>query len=248
MTISVIIITYNEEENIKECLESVKWADEIIVVDSFSSDKTVQIGKEYTDKVIQKEFSGDGPQRQVALNLATKDWILNLDADERVSKELKEEILSKINNHRLTASAYYIPYKFYWLGKPLRFGRFGVEKHVRFFRRDKGRYSTHIVHSKVEVEGKIGHFKNHIFHFSYKDIEDYFTRLNQYTTLSAVKKFNEGKKAHFDQFFPPVDFCIRYFLKLGFLDGMPGFLYAWFSSFHRFVKYAKLWELWQKKV
>lgn len=245
--ISVIIITYNEEDNIRECLESVKWADEIIVVDSFSIDKTVQICKNYTDKVIQHQWLGDGPQRQIALEMATKDWILNVDADERVSKELREEILLKINNDQLFADGYDIPFKFYWLGRHLRFGRFGIEKHIRFFRNGKVSYSKHIVHGKAKVEGEIRDLKNHILHFSYKDIEDYFIRFNQYTTLSAIEKFNKGKKAYLYQFFfPPIDFFIRYFLKLGFLDGMPGFLYAGFSSFHRFVKYAKLWELWQK--
>ncbi|MEW6097302.1 MAG: glycosyltransferase family 2 protein [bacterium] len=248
MSVSVIIITYNEEENIKECLESVKWADEIIVVDSFSTDKTIQLCKNYTDKIIQHQWLGYGPQRQIALELATKDWVLNIDADERVTKELKEEILSKINNNQLDANGYYIPFKFYWAGKPLRFGKYGIEKHLRFFRNEKVTYSKHIVHEKAKVEGEIRSLKNHILHFSYKNIEDYFRKFNQYTTLSAIEKFNEGKKAYLYQFFfPPIDFCIRYFLKLGFLDGLPGFLYAWFSSFYRFVKYAKLWELWQKQ-
>jgi glycosyltransferase involved in cell wall biosynthesis len=248
VSISVIIITYNEEENIKACLESVKWADEIIVVDSFSTDKTVQICQDYTDKVIQRKWTSYGSQKQIALKMATKDWILSLDADEQVSKELKEEILSKINKDQLDADGYYIPFKFYWLGRELRFGRYGVEKHIRLFRKGKANYSNQFIHEGLKIEGKIGHLKNYIFHFSYKNIDDYFKKFNQYTTLSAMEKFNKGKKAYIYQFFfLPIDFCIRYFLKLGFIDGMPGFLYAWFSSFHRFVKYAKLWELWQKQ-
>lgn len=244
----MIIITYNEQENIEACLETVKWADEIIVVDSFSTDKTVEICKEYTDKVIQHKWLGYGPQKQMALKIATQNWVLNIDADERVSKELKEEILSKINNDQLDADGYYIPFKFYWLGKYLRFGRFGIEKHIRFFRNGKVSYSKHIVHEKAKVEGEIGQFKNYILHFSYKNIDDYFKKFNLYTTLSAIEKFKEGKKSHLYQFFfLPIDFLIRYFFKLGFLDGREGFLYALFSSFYRFVKYAKLWELWQNQ-
>lgn len=240
--ISVIIITYNEEENIRECLEGVKWADEIIIVDSFSTDKTLQICKEYTDKVFQRRWEGFGFQKQFALEQATLDWVLSIDADERVSGELKEEILS--NKNTLDKDGYYIPFKFYWLGKQLRFGRCGKERHIRLFRRQKAKFQG-FIHEKLLIDGEIGYLKNPIIHVSYKNIADYFNKFNLYSTMVANQRFKEGKKIPFVfQIFASIwDFFNRYIFKLGFLDGIPGFLWASFSSFHRLVKYAKLWEI-----
>jgi len=245
LSISVIIITYNEEENIRECLESAKWADEIVLVDSFSRDKTIDICKEYTDKIIQKDWQGYGPQKQFALQQATSEWILSIDADERVTKELKQEILSS----NLSKDAYYIPFKFYWLGRELRFGGCGQEKHIRLFRRQKAKFTQEPVHESLVIDGKIGYLKNYIIHHSYKDIEDYFERFNKYSTIEALKKFKMGKKVifTFQVLFSMIDFVKRYLFKLGFLDGLPGFLWAIFSSFHRLVKYAKLWEMQSRK-
>lgn len=240
--ISVIIITYNEEENIERCLEGVKWADEIIVVDSFSTDRTVEICKDYTDKVIQRKWEGFGPQKQFALEQGTSDWVLSIDADERVSRELKDEILSIKGESG--KDGYYIPRKFYWLGKPMRFGGCGKEKHLRLFRREKARFQG-FVHEKVFIDGETGCLKNPLIHVSYKNIEDYFHKFNLYSTLGADRRFKEGKKIPFAlQVVASLgDFLNRYLLKLGFLDGMHGFLWAGFSSFHRMVKYAKLWEM-----
>lgn len=241
MSISIIIITYNEEENIKDCLESVKWADEIIVVDSFSTDKTIAICKQYTDKVFQNKWEGYGIQKQFALEKATQDWVLSIDADERVTTDLKDEIFST----KLDKDAYYIPFRFYWIGRQLRFGGCSKEKHIRLFKRQKAKFTEISVHEELMIDGKIGYLKNHIIHLSYKDIEDYFERFNQYSTIEALKKFKQGKKTVLilQILLSIMDFCNRYILKLGFLDGIPGFLWASFSSFHRMVKYVKLWEI-----
>ena len=242
INLSVMVITYNEEENIRQCLESVKWADEVIVVDSFSTDQTFQISKEYTDKIFQRAWEGFGPQKQFALEQTTLDWVLSIDADERVSTELKEEILSNWN--RLQRDAYDIPFHFYWLGKRLRFSGYGKERHVRLFRRQRARFEG-LIHEKLLIEGETGRLNNPIIHASYKNIEDYFNKFNLYSTLVARQKYETGKGISFQ--FQIVgclwDFFHRYVLKLGLLDGMPGFLWAVFSSFHRLVKYAKLWEM-----
>ncbi|MBI4777605.1 glycosyltransferase family 2 protein [Candidatus Desantisbacteria bacterium] len=241
MNLSVAIITFNEEENIRKCLESIKWADEIVVVDSFSTDKTVLICKEYTDKIVQKEWEGYGIQKQFALEQTTSDWVLSIDADERVSSELKQEILST----QLDKDAYNIPFKFYLLGRQLRFGGCGRERHIRLFRRQKAEFTQAMVHEDILVNGETGCLKNIIVHFSYKDIADYFDKFNQYSTIDAIKKFRQGKRIILTlQIFASIlDFVKRYILQLGFLDGVPGFLWASFSSFHRMVKYAKLWEI-----
>ncbi|MEW6618454.1 MAG: glycosyltransferase family 2 protein [bacterium] len=246
MGISVIIITYNEEENIKDCLESVKWADEIVVVDSKSSDKTVEICKEYTDKIIQRKWEGYGLQKQFALEKATSEWVLSIDADERVTAQLKDEILQS----QLNKDGYYIPFKFYWLGRELRYGGCGHEKHIRLFKRQKAKFTQALVHEDLFIDGEIGYFKNYILHFSYKDIRDYFERFNQYSGIEALKKFNQGEKVIFTLqiLLSCVDFISRYIFKLGFLDGTQGFLWAIFSSFHRLVKYAKLWEMTHSKI
>jgi len=241
-SISAIIITYNEQENIRACLETVKWADEVIVVDSFSTDKTVEICKEYTHKIIQKTFEGFGPQKQFALEQATSDWVFSIDADERVSRELAEEILSHRNS--LDKDGYFVPRESFWLGKKLRFGGCGKEMIVRLCRKQKGKFQGN-VHEKLAIDGEVGHLKNSILHVSYKNMEHYFSKFNLYSTLVAQERFKAGRNVPLvlQIIFSVLDFFNRYIIKLGFLDGMPGFLWASFSSFHRMVKYAKLWEM-----
>jgi len=240
--LSVITIAYNEEENIRECLESVKWADEIIVVDSFSTDRTLQISKEYTAKVFQRAWEGFGSQKQFALEQATLEWVLSLDADERVSGELRKEVLLEKNS--LDKDGYSIPFRFFWLGKQLRFGGCGRERHVQLFRRQKAKFDG-LLHEKIVIDGEIGTLEGPIIHVSYKNIEDYFNKFNLYSTLAANQKAKQKGGIPFSlQIFASLwDFLDRYIFKLGFLDGMPGFLWASFSSFHRMVKYAKLWEM-----
>ena len=240
--ISVMIITYNEGENIRPCLEGVRWADEIVVVDSFSTDQTVEICREFTDKIVQRKWEGFGFQKQFALEQTTSDWVLSIDADERVSAELREEILSKKDG--FDRDGYSIPFRFYWLGTPLRFGGCGKERHIRLFRRERARFEG-LIHEKLLIDGKIGRLEGSILHLSYRNIEDYFNKFNLYSTLVARQKFKEGRHIPFvlQIFASSGDFILRYVLRLGFLDGMPGFLWAGFSSFHRLVKYAKLWEI-----
>lgn len=245
--ISVIIITYNEEDNILDCLEGVKWADEIIIVDSFSRDRTLQICKSYTDKIIQRRWEGFGFQKQFALEQATSDWVLSIDADERVSRELKDEIVLRKNE--LDKDGYSIPFEFYWLGKQLQFGGCGKERHIRFFRREKARFQG-LVHEKLSIDGEIGDLRNPIIHVSYKNLEDYFNKFNLYSTMGANQRFKGGRRIPFAfQIFASFgDFFYRYLFQMGFLDGMHGFLWASFSSFHRLVKYAKLWEMERAKM
>ncbi|HAW50061.1 TPA: glycosyltransferase family 2 protein [bacterium] len=237
MKLSCIIITYNEEENIKDCLESVKWANEIIIVDSKSKDNTKEICREYTDRVIEKEWMGYGKQKEYARSLATHSWVLNIDADERISADLKNEILSST----LDKDAYSIPRKFFFLGKHLKFGGCS-DKPVRLFRKEMAKFSDDLIHERLVIDGKIGVLKNPIFHYSYKNISDYFEKFNIYSDLEVSKKDRLNIPFVFQIFISLLDFINRYIFKFGFLDGTQGFLWASFSSFHRLVKYAKTWE------
>ncbi len=241
--ISVIIIAKNEESKIEECMKSISWADEIILVDGFSEDATVSITRKYTDKIYQRQWDGYGSQKQFALEKATGEWILSIDADERVTPELKTEILEFIKSPKQGISGFNIPYKFYFLGHLMRYGGCSHEKHLRFFRRSGSRFTQDSVHEGVYVQGRISTFKNHIIHNSYKDIDEYFKKFNLYTSLDAEKKFARGKRISVWRFLIfKWEFVNRYIFKLGFLDGVYGLLWALFSSFYALVKYAKLWE------
>ena len=237
--LSVIIITKNEEENIRDCLESVKWADEIIIVDSFSNDKTVEIAKEYTDKIFHKEWMGYGRQKNLALEKATGEWILNIDADERVTKELAQEIKEAIQ--RKEYNGYYIPNKAYFLGKWMRHSGWYPDYHLRLFKKGRGRFNERVVHEAVQVEGKKDYLKGSIEHFTAKSIGEYLRRLDKYAKLTIEER--EGRAGWHQIFFhPPFTFFKMYIIKRGFLDGIHGLVLALCHSYYTFSKYARLWE------
>ncbi len=244
--ISTIIITKNEEDNIRNCLETVKWADEIIVVDDFSHDKTLDIVREYTGRIYRQEWLGYGRQKQFAVDKATGEWILSIDADERVTSELKSEILDAVKAEEFCG--FYIPFKFFFLGHLMRFGGCGREKHLRLFRKDKGRFDEEAVHEGINVDGELGKLKNYILHFSYKDKEDYFKKFREYTSLDAEKRFNLGKKAGWGHIIllPCWEFISRFIFKLGFLDGVYGLQWALYSAQYVYVKYLKLIRLYNE--
>lgn len=237
--ISVIIITKNEEENIRDCLESVKWADEIIIVDSFSNDKTVETAKEYTDKIFQREWMGYGKQKNFALEKATREWVLNIDADERVTEGLAQEIKEAIQ--REPCAGYYIPNRAYFLGKWIRHSGWYPDYHLRLFKKGKGRFNERMVHEAVEVSGKKDYLKGSIEHFTAKSIGEYLNRMDKYAKLTIEEK---GGRAGWCQVFfhPPFTFLKMYVIKRGFLDGIPGLILALCHSYYTFSKYARLWE------
>ena len=182
--LSVIIITKNEQDNIEDCLESVKWADEIIVVDSGSTDKTEEICRKYTNKFYVKDWPGFGIQKQRALDLATHEWVLSIDADERVTSELRNEIISVFNSN-LNTDGYLIPRLSNYLGKDIRHAGWYPDYTLRLVRRQKSHFTKDIVHEKMVVDGPIQKLTNHFLHFPFKDIEHHFQKLNDYSTLSA---------------------------------------------------------------
>jgi len=237
--LSVIIISKNEEENIRDCLLSVYWADEIVIVDSFSNDKTIEIAKEYTDKVFQKEWMGYGRQKNLALEKATGDWVLNIDADERVTKELAQEIKEAIQKNQY--DGYYIPNKAYFLGKWMRHSGWYPDYHLRLFKRGKGKFTERMVHEAVQVEGEKSYLKSTINHFTAKSLSEYLRRMDKYAKLTIEEK---GGRAGWQKIFfhPLFTFFKMYIIKRGFLDGMHGLILDLCHSYYTFSKYARLWE------
>jgi glycosyltransferase involved in cell wall biosynthesis len=245
--ISAVVIAYNEEKNIRRCLESVNWADEIIIVDSYSQDRTKEIASVFTDKIYDVECEGFGRKKEFARSKATNDWILSIDADEVVSDKLREEIKGIVQEDK-SLDGYYIPRLSNFLGEWIRYGGWYPDYVLRLFRKDKAGFDHSLVHEKLILEGKAGYLKNELLHYTDPIISHYLLKMDRYTTLGAKMLLSEGKTTTlFDMLFRPAAVFFKMFIiKLGFLDGWHGFLLAIFSSFHVLVKYAKLWHL--KKI
>lgn len=244
--LSVAIITYNEEENIRDALESVKWANEIVVVDSFSNDRTTEICKEYTDKVSSVEWSGFANQKNKAISLTTMPWVLVIDADERVTEGLRDEIISVIKDNP-TIAGYYIARKNFFGGRWIRHGGWWPDYTLRLFRRDKGRIEDREVHEAVRVDGKVGYLKNPLEHYTYKDVNDFLKRMELYSSLSAKELYKNNRRASILDiiFRPPATFLRMSILQLGILDGVYGIILAWLYSVYTYKKYSKLRRLWR---
>ena len=241
-TLSLIVIAQDEERDLPRCLDSVPFAGERIVVDSGSRDRTVEIAKAHAAKVLHRAWDGYGPQKAYALSQAKGDWVLSLDADERLSPELAAEIPAALS--REDVAGYRIPFRTIFLGKRLRFGQALGEKHLRLFRRERGRFEPKSVHEGVTVEGSVADLRGAVIHESYRSFEEYFAKFNAYTSAMAKERHDRGQ--HFSPASAwrlPLRFIGRYVLKGGFLDGYAGFTYASLTSFYDFVKYAKLWDL-----
>lgn len=247
--LSVIIITYNEAHNIRACLESVTFADEIIVLDSGSQDETCTIASEYTQKVYVLDWPGDGPQRNRGIERATGEWILCLDADEKITPSLATELLAAIQNPQY--DGYSLPFLSHYLGKPIHFGDWRHEHHTRLFRRTKGRYSGSDVygaqgaHSRPVVEGPVGRLRSPVYHYPFPTVEKVLSKMNQYSSGGAALKQAKGQKSSLSKALGHGlwAFFRGYFLRLGFLDGREGFLLAVSNAEGAYYRYVKLWDL-----
>lgn len=239
--LSVIIITKNEELDIQECLKSL--ADlpaQIVVVDDFSTDKTTEMARDLGAEVHQKRWNGFGAQKQFALDQARHPWVLNVDADERLSPELRKEIATLLAS-RPSANGYQIPFELIFMGQKLRFGGCGGESHPRLFRKSKSHYPLETVHESIWIEPPVGFLKHPVRHYSYRNLSEYLDKCNRYTTLLAQNKWKQGKRFHWWVHGRlPMEFVKRYLLQLGFLDGQPGFAYAVLSAYYSWLKLMKL--------
>ncbi len=242
--LSVIVIARNEERDLPACLASVAGlAAEIVLVDSGSTDRTLDIARAAGAKVLHREWEGYGKQKQAALDAAAGPWVLNLDADERVTPALADEIRSVLDASP-REKGFSIPFRHFFLGRLLRFGRFGTETHLRLFQKDAARYGSAQIHEGIHVDAPLSQLSGRIDHFSYHDLTEYFDKCNRYTSMIAAKRFAEGARfSVFHHLRLPVEFLLRYVIRLGFLDGEPGLTYALLSSYYVWLKFLKLRDL-----
>lgn len=247
--LSAVIITRDEERNIRECLESIKWVDEIVVVDSESADRTVDICREYTGKVFVEEWKGFGRQKNAAIERTENEWILNIDADERVVPGLKGEI-KRFLEDETDFDGFYIPRKSFFLGKWIKHCGWYPDYNLRLFKKGKGRFNERGVHESARLDGKIGYLKNPLEHYTYDSISDFLERMDRYSTLSAREMFKDGRRAGFFDilFRPELTFLKMYFMKMGFLEGYRGAILSALYSAYTLSKYAKLWEMSERQT
>ena len=244
MKITAIIPTLNEEIHIEDAIKSVSFADEIIVIDSFSNDDTIALAKKQDVTIIQRVFDDYSTQKNFAIAKAKHEWIYILDADERVTPALREEILDCLKDPS-DFVGFHIHRTFYFAGKKINYSGFQHDKVIRLFRKDKCKYNGKIVHERIEAEGKVGFLKNKIEHYTYRSYDHFITKLNRYAALKAHILYNKNKRATFFHILikPPFKFFIHYFIRLGFLDGFPGFIISVVLSYGVLARYIKLWLL-----
>ncbi|MBM4048220.1 MAG: glycosyltransferase family 2 protein [Planctomycetes bacterium] len=246
LKLSVTIPTFNEEHNIGECLQRVAWADELIVLDSLSTDRTLEIARQHTPKVFQRPFMGDFlDTRRYSIGLCSNDWVLCLDADEFVTPELAEEIRQKLTTGDPEVNGYYLNRRVFHLGRWIDHCGWYPNYRLRLFRKSKARVEGTQPHDRIEVDGKTEYLKHDIEHRTYRNLADQLKKIDRFSGWFAECRFKEGARAG------PVKiishsiakFLRVYVLKLGFLDGFPGFVIAVLATYHTFLKYVKLWEL-----
>jgi glycosyltransferase involved in cell wall biosynthesis len=240
--ISVIIIAKNEEKNIEDCIRSVEWADEIVVVDGESTDNTQLLAKKFRNvNLIVNKFEGYTSQRRLALKSATHPWIFSIDADERATPELRDEIINTINQNKYDGLR--IPRKSFFLDKWIKHCGWYPGYQMRLFRKNQVTVSERLVHEGYEVKGEIGFLKNDILHYTVTSIEDYMERVNRYSTLQALEKMRNKKVKFHDVFLrPPAAFFQHFFLKMGFLDGVHGLMVSYFDMVTNMLTYMKIYE------
>lgn len=245
--ITALAITFNEEENVKRYVESLSFADEIIFVDSLSTDKTVELAKELGVTVIERKFINFSEQRNYAISQAKNDWIVFFDLDEIITKELEEEIKYKINNPS-SKVAFFVKRHFFFMGKHIRFGGWQNDKAIRLFNKNFCQYNGNLVHEEVKAKGGIGVLKNGLNHYSYKNFDNYNDKLNLYSNLQAENLYNKKVKPNPYHliFRPSYRFLWQYIFRLGILDGKEGFILAYVHSFSVFKRYLQLWMMYRK--
>lgn len=251
-SIAAVIISKDEEKNIVDCLDSISFCDEIVVVDDESSDRTFDLVKNYEHKniniIIHASRDNFSEQRNFALEQCNADWVLFIDADERVSTPLSREIQNVITLSQNDISGYYIQRIDSVWGKTLHYGEVLDIKLLRLAKRDAGKWRGK-VHEVWEIKGKTQNLKNPLLHYPHKSVKEFLERINFYTTIRAEELHEEGRKVNTADIilYPLGKFIVNYLLKYGFRDGIPGFMHATLMSFHSFLVRGKLWLLWKKR-
>ena len=248
MKISVVLITFNEADRLEAALKSVEGiADEIVVVDSHSTDETEKIALKHTDRFFRREWTNYADQKNYANSKAAFPWILSLDADERLSPGLRQEILS-LKEEDQAASAFSVPRQAYYLGRWIRHSGWYPDRKVRLFRNNNASWEGEFVHESLEVEGEVKKLQGILQHFTYRDLSDQLLRVDTYSSLGAQKLYADQKRCRWHHLWalPFFSFLRTYVWKAGFLDGQAGFIIAVMQGYGVFARYAKLREIWKK--
>ncbi len=243
--ISAIVVCFNEEDNIGRCLASLAWCDEIVVVDSFSTDRTVEIARKHTNRVLQRAWAGYRDQKSFAHSQATKEWVFLVDSDEEVSAELRAETEDALARFGGECAAFSVPRLVHYLGRWWWRGGWYPDYDVRIFRNDRARWGGMDPHEKILVDGKVRRLIHPLRHYSYRDVADHWKRINRFTGISASEQKAEGRRWRWmdNLLRPPFRFLRSYVWKRGALEGFPGYFVAATAAIYVFLKYAKLREL-----
>jgi glycosyltransferase involved in cell wall biosynthesis len=236
--VSAVIITKNEEENLKDCLDSLQWVDEIVVIDSYSDDNTIEIAKRYTNQVYKNEWSGYAQQRNYGANIASHNWIISIDADERISEELANEIRETLSNPKYVA--YNIPMQNYVFNRWMKHSGLGKQYHIRLYNKTLCKWDS-LIHEDIETNGEVGKLNHKMLHLAYKNVSELMYKIDKYTDLEAEKLVASKKNPSLIKFilYPPVIFIYKYFYQQGFRDGVAGFAWAISLFYYHNVKFIK---------
>ncbi len=241
--LSAAIITKNEEDKIADCIDSLSFADEIVVVDSGSTDRTVELARARGAKVVHNDWPGHVGQKNFALDQTTGDWTISLDADERVSKRLRDEILVTLENPK--ADGYAIPRLVYYINRWIRHCGWYPARKVRLIRKGSGRWGGENPHDRLLVDGRVDALRGDIYHLSFDDVSEHLRTINSFTDIAASERAAKNETAGYLSMTlrPAGTFLKMYFIKLGFLDGIPGLIISALSAYHVFCKYVKIREI-----
>ncbi len=240
--LTVIVPTFNEEAVLPRCLESVRWADEILVVDSFSTDRTLDIARRYGARVVQRNYGYSASQKNWAIPQARHPWVLLVDADERVPAQLEAEVRRVLE--RPAANGYWIRRANHLLGRRVRRCGWGTDKVLRLFRRDLGRYEDTQVHAEIVIPPPAGALRHRLVHHSFRSFDQYMPKVWRYARWGAEDQWSEGRRAGLLDILlrPPLRFVKMYLLRGGFLEGVRGLVVSYLGTTAVFLKYARLWE------
>lgn len=241
--ISAVIITQNEELNIERCLKSLQWADEIVVVDSGSTDKTIEICEKYNCSIVHSEWLGFGRTKKVAVNAASNNWIFSIDSDEEATSELRNQIIEILANPKFYA--YRVKRKSFYLGKMINHCGWGSDYPLRLFNREHGNFNDKEVHESVDINWEGSKIESPLLHYTYPTIELHVSKTNRYTDLQAMELYKQGKQFSIIAavLLGLNKFINMYLFKFGILDGKEGFILSSIASFGVYLKYVKLWKL-----
>lgn len=243
--VTAIIPTYNEADRISNAIESVHWADEIMIIDSFSTDQTLEIAAEYPVIILEHEYIGPADQKNWAIPKASHEWIFILDADEEVSPALESEIKAILSQKEIEESAFWIPRVNYYMGKKVRYSGWQNDGVVRLFKRDECRYAQKRVHEEIETNGKTGKLSEPLLHFTYKNLGELLKKVDRYSTWKAKDKVEKGERSGLISMItkPTFTFVKSYFIRFGILDGKVGFIICVISSWSVFLRQLKIWRI-----